>query len=395
VTVTDSTATDLTGTDLTGTDLTGTGSTGLIVRADEFPVTGMDAVVFAVGNARQAAHFYSSAFGMRCVAYRGPETGCRDEAAYVLESGQARFVFRGPVRAGTELARHVAAHGDGVIDLAIGVPSAQAAYDYAVARGATGLDQPEIVGDTAGKVVLASIATYGDTSHTLVERAGYAGPYLPGYVAADPLVTPPGRPFFTEIDHCVGNVELGRMDQWVGFYRRVMGFTNMKEFVGDDIATEYSALMSKVVADGDRKVKFPINEPAAGQRKSQIDEYLEFYGGPGVQHIALATDDIVASVRAMRAAGVGFLDTPASYYDALGGWAGETRVPAGELQELGILADRDEDGYLLQIFTRPVQDRPTVFFELIERHGSQGFGKGNFKALFEAIEREQERRGNL
>ena len=404
-TATDLTGTDLTGTDLTGTDLTGTGSTGtdptmaesagLMNRADEFPVTGMDAVVFAVGNARQAAHFYSSAFGMRCVAYRGPETGCRDEAAYVLESGRARFVFRGPVRAGTDLARHVAAHGDGVIDLAIGVPSAEAAYHYAVARGATGLDEPEIFEDTAGKVALASIATYGDTRHTLVERAGYAGHYLPGYVAADPLVTPPGRPFFTEIDHCVGNVELGRMDHWVGFYRRVMGFTNMKEFVGDDIATEYSALMSKVVADGDRKVKFPINEPAAGQRKSQIDEYLEFYGGPGVQHIALATDDIVASVRAMRAAGVGFLDTPASYYDALGGWAGETRVPVGELRELGILADRDEDGYLLQIFTRPVQDRPTVFFELIERHGSQGFGKGNFKALFEAIEREQERRGNL
>jgi len=379
VTVTDSAATDLT----------------RLNRTDEFPVTGMDAVVFAVGNARQAAHFYSSAFGMRCVAYRGPETGCRDEAAYVLESGQARFVFRGPVRTGTDLARHVAAHGDGVIDLAIGVPSAEAAYDYAVARGATGLDKPEMFEDTAGKIVLASIATYGDTRHTLVERAGYAGPYLPGYVAADPLVTPPDRPFFTEIDHCVGNVELGRMDQWVGFYRRVMGFTNMKEFVGDDIATEYSALMSKVVADGDRKVKFPINEPAAGQRKSQIDEYLEFYGGPGVQHIALATDDIVASVRAMRAVGVGFLDTPGSYYDALGGWAGETRVPAGELRELGILADRDEDGYLLQIFTRPVQDRPTVFFELIERHGSQGFGKGNFKALFEAIEREQERRGNL
>jgi 4-hydroxyphenylpyruvate dioxygenase len=380
---------------MTATHSTATDIAGLMVRADEFPVTGMDAVVFAVGNARQAAHFYSSAFGMRCVAYRGPETGCRDEAAYVLESGQARFVFRGPVRAGTDLARHVAAHGDGVIDLAIGVPSAEAAYDYAVARGAAGLDKPEIFEDTAGQVVLASIATYGDTRHTLVERAGYAGPYLPGYVAAAPLVTPPGRPFFTEIDHCVGNVELGRMDQWAGFYRRVMGFTNMKEFVGDDIATEYSALMSKVVADGDRKVKFPINEPAAGQRKSQIDEYLEFYGGPGVQHIALATDDIVASVRAMRAAGVGFLDTPGSYYDALGGWAGETRVPVGELRELGILADRDEDGYLLQIFTRPVQDRPTVFFELIERHGSQGFGKGNFKALFEAIEREQERRGNL
>ncbi len=361
----------------------------------DFPVDGMDAVVFAVGNARQAAHFYSAAFGMRCVAYRGPETGCRDEAAYVLESGAARFVFRGPVRPGTALARHVAAHGDGVVDLAIGVPSAEAAYDRAVARGARGLDEPRIVEDASGKVVLAAIAAYGDTRHTLVERASYAGPYLPGYVAAEPLITPPVQPFFTEIDHCVGNVELGKMDEWVDFYHRVMGFTNMKEFVGDDIATEYSALMSKVVADGSRKVKFPINEPAAGPRKSQIDEYLEFYGGPGVQHIALRTDDIVASVRAMRAAGLAFLETPASYYDTLGDWAGQTRVPAEELRELRILADRDEDGYLLQIFTQPVQDRPTVFFELIERHGSQGFGKGNFKALFEAIEREQARRGNL
>ena len=375
--------------------MTATENQDLLIRTDEFPVTGMDAVVFAVGNARQAAHFYSAAFGMRCVAYRGPETGCRDEAAYVLESGRARFVFRGAVRAGTDLARHVAAHGDGVLDLAIGVPSAEAAYEYATAHGARGLARPEVFEDDGGKVVLASIATFGDTRHTLVERDAYTGVYLPGYVPADPLVTPPGRPFYTEIDHCVGNVELGKMDEWVGFYHQVMGFTNMKEFVGDDIATEYSALMSKVVADGSRKVKFPINEPAAGQRKSQIDEYLEFYGGPGVQHIALSTDDIVASVRAMRAAGVGFLDTPDSYYDALGEWVGQTRVPLDELRELRILADRDEDGYLLQIFTQPVQDRPTVFFELIERHGSQGFGKGNFKALFEAIEREQERRGNL
>ncbi len=362
---------------------------------DEFPVTGMDAVVFAVGNARQAAHFYSTAFGMRCVAYRGPETGCRDEAAYVLEAGDARLVFRGPVRAGTALGQHVAAHGDGVVDLAITVPSAEAAYGHAVSRGATGLAEPEVFEDAHGKVVLAAIATFGDTRHTLVERANYSGPYLPGYVTADPLASLRSRPFFTQIDHCVGNVELGRMDEWVGFYQRVMGFTNMKEFVGDDIATEYSALMSKVVADGTRKVKFPINEPAAGQRKSQIDEYLEFYGGPGVQHIALATDDIVAAVRGMRAAGLDFLDTPGSYYETLGEWVGETRVPLDELRELNLLADRDEDGYLLQIFTKPVQDRPTVFFELIERHGSQGFGKGNFKALFEAIEREQSRRGNL
>ncbi len=367
---------------------------GQHAQDDGFPVNGMDAVIFAVGNARQAAHFYSTAFGMRCVAYRGPETGCRDEAGYVLESGSARFVLRGPVRAGTELGARVAAHGDGVCDLAIGVPSAEAAYSYAVSHGATGLQEPTVHEDDHGKVVLAAIATYGDTRHTLVERSAYSGPYLPGYVAAEPLV-PAGPAFFSEVDHCVGNVELGRMDEWVDFYHRVMGFTNMKEFVGDDIATEYSALMSKVVADGSRKVKFPLNEPAVGKRKSQIDEYLEFFGGPGVQHVALTTSDIVAAVRGMRAAGMQFLDTPDSYYDTLGEWVGDTRVPLDVLRELRILADRDEDGYLLQIFTKPVQDRPTVFFELIERHGSQGFGKGNFKALFEAIEREQARRGNL
>jgi 4-hydroxyphenylpyruvate dioxygenase len=368
---------------------------GTMPASDEFPVTGMDAIVFAVGNARQAAHYYSTAFGMRCVAYAGPETGRRDEACYVLESGEARFVLRGAVRAGTDLARHVAAHGDGVIDLAIEVPSASEAFRYAVAHGARPIDEPHIEEDDYGKVVLASIETYGETRHTLVERSNYAGPYLPGFVAAGPIVAPPAEPYLTAVDHCVGNVELGKMDQWVAFYHQVMGFSNMKEFVGDDIATEYSALMSKVVADGTRKVKFPINEPAAGKKKSQIDEYLEFYGGPGVQHIALQTPDIVAAVRHMQAAGVEFLATPDSYYEALGEWVGETRVHIDELRELRILADRDEDGYLLQIFTRPVQDRPTVFFELIERHGSQGFGKGNFKALFEAIEREQARRGNL
>jgi len=365
------------------------------IHADEFPVTGMDAVVFAVGNAKQAAHYYSTAFGMTVTAYRGPETGCRDEADYVLESGSARFVLRGPVHQRTELARHVAAHGDGVIDLAIGVPSVSEAFSYAVTRGATPLEEPHVEEDEHGKVVLAAIATYGDTRHTLVERANYSGPYLPGFIAAEPLVRPLKAPFFTAVDHCVGNVELGRMNEWVSFYHQVMGFTNMKEFVGDDIATEYSALMSKVVADGSRKVKFPINEPAAGKKKSQIDEYLEFYNGPGVQHIALTTDDIVAAVRHMQAAGVTFLATPDSYYETLGEWVGDTRVHIDELRELRILADRDEDGYLLQIFTKPVQDRPTVFFELIERHGSEGFGKGNFKALFEAIEREQERRGNL
>src|SRR5260221_2010112 len=251
-----------------------------VTAAEEFPVTGMDAVVFAVGNARQAAHFYSTAFGMQCVAYRGPETGCRDEAAYVLESGAARFVFRGPVRAGTALGRHVAAHGDGVTDLAIGVPSAEAAYAHAIANGATGLDEPDVFEDAHGKVVLAAIAAYGDTRHTLVERANYSGPYLPGYVSADALAATPARAFFTQIDHCVGNVDLGRTDERVRFYQRVMGFTNMKEFVGDDIATEYSALMSKGVADGTRKVKFHINDPAAGQRKSHVDLNLHVYVGP-------------------------------------------------------------------------------------------------------------------
>ncbi|MBX7546518.1 4-hydroxyphenylpyruvate dioxygenase [Streptomyces sp. NPDC004232] len=368
-------------------------------QADPFPVKGMDAVVFAVGNAKQAAHYYSTAFGMKLVAYSGPENGSRETASYVLENGSARFVFTSVIKPSTPwgefLSRHVAEHGDGVIDLAIEVPDARAAHAYAVAHGARSLAEPYEVKDEHGTVVLAAIATYGETRHTLVERTGYDGPYLPGYAAARPMVAQPAQRTFQAIDHCVGNVELGRMDEWVAFYNKVMGFTNMKEFVGDDIATEYSALMSKVVADGTLKVKFPINEPAIAKKKSQIDEYLEFYGGAGVQHIALNTNDIVQTVRTMRAAGVEFLGTPDSYYDTLGEWVGDTRVPIDTLRELKILADRDEDGYLLQIFTKPIQDRPTVFFEIIERHGSMGFGKGNFKALFEAIEREQEKRGNL
>ena len=363
---------------------------------DVFPVRGMDHVRFAVGNAKQAAHYYSTAFGMRCVAYRGPETGSRDLAEYVLVSGAARFVLTGEAHAGTWVGEHLRAHGDGVVDLALTVPDVESAFSHAVAAGARALAEPAVAEDEDGKVVTAAIAAYGETRHTLVQRDDYSGPFLPGFAARGPILPgDPGRRRFQAIDHCVGNVELGRMDEWVAFYNRVMGFTNMKEFVGDDIATEYSALMSKVVADGSRKVKFPLNEPAVGKRKSQIDEYLEFYGGPGVQHVALATNDIVHSVRSMQAAGVEFLATPDSYYDTLGEWVGETRVDIGTLRELRILADRDEDGYLLQIFTKPVQDRPTVFFELIERHGSMGFGKGNFKALFEAIEREQARRGNL
>jgi 4-hydroxyphenylpyruvate dioxygenase len=304
-------------------------------------------------------------------------------------------VLSSEVRAGTDAGRHVRDHGDGVVDIAMTVPDAARAYELAVARGARGTLEPTVFEDEHGTVVVAQIAAYGETKHSFVQRSDYTGAFLPSFVAREPIVTPPGKRLFQAIDHVVGNVELGAMDEWVGFYNRVLGFTNMKEFVGDDIATEYSALMSKVVADGHRKVKFPLNEPAAGKKKSQIDEYLEFYGGPGVQHVALATNDIVRTVTEMKARGVEFLATPDSYYDDLGGWVGETRVPIETLREHSILADRDEDGYLLQIFTKPVQDRPTVFFELIERHGSLGFGKGNFKALFEAIEREQARRGNL
>ncbi|MDX6328984.1 MAG: 4-hydroxyphenylpyruvate dioxygenase [Streptomycetaceae bacterium] len=364
---------------------------------DPFPVIGMDHIRFYVGNAKQAAHYYSTAFGMTCVAYRGPENGSRDVAEYVLTSGKARFLITGEVHAGTEAGQSVVAHGDGVTDLAIEVPDVDRAVAHAREQGATVLSEPHDLTDEYGTVRLAALATYGQTRHTLVDRSGYTGPFLPGFTEHGPLfhAKPAGHPkrYFQAVDHCVGNVE--RMEEWVGFYNRVMGFTNMKEFIGDDIATEYSALMSKVVASGNHRVKFPINEPAAGTRKSQIDEYLEFYGGPGVQHLALATGDIVASVRAMGEMGVEFLDTPDTYYDTLGEWVGDTRVPVDTLRELKILADRDEDGYLLQIFTKPLQDRPTVFFELIERHGSLGFGKGNFKALFEAIEREQARRGNL
>ncbi len=363
---------------------------------DDFPVEGIDHLHFVVGNARQAAHFYSTAFGMQVSAYRGPETGARDTASYVVESGGARFVLTGPVHAAAEPVQHVARHGDGVFDIALRVPDARRAYALAVERGARGVAEPQLHEDDNGKVVVASIATYGETWHTFVERTAYDGVFLPGFVPREPLVAPPDKRYFQAVDHVVGNVELGKMDEWVEFYHRVMGFTNMAEFVGDDIATNYSALMSKVVADGTRRVKFPLNEPAVGKRKSQIDEYLEFYGGPGVQHIALATNDIVRSVREMKDRGVLFLDTPDSYYDdTLRERVGEVRVGMDELRAHRILVDRDDEGYLLQIFTKPVQDRPTLFFELIERHGSQGFGKGNFKALFEAIEREQEKRGNL
>jgi 4-hydroxyphenylpyruvate dioxygenase len=362
--------------------------------SDPFPVTALDAVVFVSGNATQSAHFYRSAFGMRLVGYSGPETGNRDHKAFVLRSGSARFVIIGGVAPTSPYLDHHRRHGDGVIDIALEVPDVDKCIAHARATGATILDEPHDVSDERGTVRIAAIATYGETRHTLVDRSRYDGVYLPGY---EPRESPAQQRLFQAVDHCVGNVELGRMDEWVDFYNRVMGFVNMAEFVGDDIATDYSALMSKVVANGNHRVKFPLNEPAVGKRKSQIDEYLEFYTGPGCQHIALATNDILRTADEMRARGVEFLDTPDSYYDDPALWAriGQVRVPIEELKARKILVDRDEDGYLLQIFTKPVGDRPTVFFELIERHGSLGFGKGNFKALFEAIEREQERRGNL
>jgi 4-hydroxyphenylpyruvate dioxygenase len=370
---------------------------------DPFPVKAMDAVVFVVGNATQTALFYQTAFGMELVAYSGPETGNRDHKSFVLRSGSARFVINGGVSPDSPLLTHHRRHGDGVVDLALEVADVDRCIEHARSQGAKILEEPHDVSsdDPAhGTVRMAAIATYGETRHTLVDRSRYTGPYLPGYEARQStVVRPEGAPkrLFQAIDHCVGNVELGRMDEWVDFYNRVMGFVNMAEFVGDDIATEYSALMSKVVSNGNHRVKFPLNEPAVAKKKSQIDEYLEFYGGPGCQHIALATGDIVSSVRAMRANGVEFLETPDSYYDdpELRVRIGNVRVPIEVLKEHRILVDRDEDGYLLQIFTKPIGDRPTVFYELIERHGSLGFGKGNFKALFEAIEREQERRGNL
>src|SRR3954466_14686390 len=368
--------------------------------ADPFPVSGWDALVWIVGNAVQTAHFFQSAFGMELVAYSGPETGNRDHHAFVLRPGAARFVVQGAYDPASPLADHHRRHGDGIVDIALAVPDVDRCIAHAMAQGATVLEQPHDVTDEHGTVRVAAIAAYGDTRHTLVDRSRYDGPYLPGYVARTSSHRKrDGAPkrLFQAVDHVVGNVELGAMDQWVGFYNRVMGFVNMAEFVGDDIATDYSALMSKVVANGNHRVKFPLNEPALGKRKSQIDEYLEFYSGAGCQHIALATNDILRTVDEMRTRGVEFLHAPDSYYDdpELRSRIGQGRVPVEELKKRACPLDPREDGSLLQIFTKPVGDRPTVFFELIERHGSLGFGKGNFKALFEAIEREQERRGNL
>ena len=379
---------------------------------DFMPLEGWDHVELWVGNAKQSAYFYEHAMGFTRTAYAGPETGIRDRASYVLEQGDVRFVVTSALREEHEITKHHAKHGDGVRDIALTVPDATEAYRQAVSRGARGVMEPRRDEDEFGTIERAAISTYGDTIHTFVDRSDYSGPFLPGYVSASEnghrSALRPGADGFAggasslrqgvgllNIDHIVGNGELGRMNHWVEFYERVFGMTNILHFGDDQIQTEYSALMSKVMSDGSGKVKFPINEPAEGKRKSQIEEYVEFYGGAGAQHIALASSDIVGTVEAMKERGFLFLDTPDSYYDEAPGRVGEIAEEWPILQEHKILVDRDEDGYLLQIFTKTAQDRPTVFFEVIERHGATTFGEGNFKALFEAIEREQALRGNL
>ena len=362
---------------------------------DFMPLEGWDHVELWVGNAKQAAYFYEHGLGFTTTAYAGPETGVRDRASYVLEQGEIRLVVTSGLRADSEVAQFACRHGDGGKTIALQVPSAAEAYRQAVQRGARGIEEPRWVEDDFGRVELSAIGTYGDVIHLLVNRHEYAGPFLPGYVSSTDNGHVGDGVGLMALDHVVGNVELGRMDHWVGFYERVFGMTNIVHFGDDQIQTEYSALMSKVMADGSGKIKFPINEPAEGKRKSQIEEYLEFNHGPGVQHIALQSEDIVRTVAAMKERGVLFLDTPDAYYEEVEGRVGEIGEDYSDLERLKILADRDEDGYLLQIFTKTAQDRPTVFFEVIERHGATTFGEGNFKALFESIEREQALRGNL
>ena len=364
------------------------------VAEDFLPLKGTDHIEFYVGNARQSAYFYRAAFGMSLVAYAGPETGRRDRASYVLQQGKVRFVLTTALRADSEIAAHVHKHGDGVRAIALWVDDARSAWEETTKRGARSVQEPTVSEDGDGRVVTASIAAYGDTIHTFVERKDYHGIFFPGYqpMPPDNVARPVG---LLHVDHIVGNVGWGAMNEWVDFYARVMGFSLYQHFDDKDISTEYSALMSKVMANGNGYVKFPINEPAEGRRKSQIEEYLDFYSGPGVQHMALATKDILTTVTKMQQQGVSFLTVPHSYYAELQSRVGKIDEPVEELERLGILVDRDDEGYMLQIFTRPVEDRPTVFYEIIQRKGSRSFGKGNFKALFEAIEREQALRGNL
>jgi 4-hydroxyphenylpyruvate dioxygenase len=363
---------------------------------DSMPVHGIDHVEFYVGNAKQAAQFYANGFGFLPRAYGGLETGSRDRASYVMEQGKIRLVLSSALDPEHPIARQAHLHGDGVGVIALGVPDAEAAYREATARGAVGAIEPTSEEDEHGVLRYSAIHCYGDTLLKLVDRSDYEGVFAPGYRERS---APDGKRHrgvgLAAIDHIVGNVELGEMNRWVDFFARSLGFSQLQHFDDQAISTEYSALMSKVMQDGTGKVKFPINEPAHGRKKSQIEEYLEYYKGPGVQHIACSTGDIIGAVEALKANGIEFLRVPTTYYEELEGRVGKIDEPVDRLAELGILVDRDDDGYLLQIFTKPVEDRPTVFFEIIERHGSRGFGVGNFKSLFEAIEREQELRGNL
>ena len=354
-----------------------------------------DHVEHYVGNALQAAYYYCAAFGFQVVAYAGPETGLHDRSSYVLRQRDLCFIVTSPLRSDGEIAAHVARHGDGIRDVALTVSDARAAFSAAVAGGAKVIRKPKEVSDAQGTAVVASIGTYGDVIHTFVERRAYHGAFLPGYVAHSLAVRPAAEVGFSHIDHCVGNVGWGEMETWVDYYQRVFGFSQLISFDERDISTEYTALRSKVMTDDRHIVKFPINEPAEGRKKSQIEEFLEYYDGPGVQHVAIATDDIVRTVRALRTNGVELLETPGAYYDELESRVGRIEEATTVLRELNILVDRDDVGYMLQIFTKPVETRPTLFFEIIQRKGSLSFGKGNFKALFVAIEREQERRGTL
>ncbi|MDQ2914349.1 MAG: 4-hydroxyphenylpyruvate dioxygenase [Chloroflexota bacterium] len=361
---------------------------------DTFPINGTDFVEFYVGNAKQAAHFYRNTFGYKILAYRGPETGTRDRASYILEQGKVRLVLTTALRPDSEIATHVHKHGDGVKDIALWVDDARKAFRLAVERGAKPAYEPKSLVDEHGEVVIAAIHTYGETIHTLVERKNYKGQFMPGFVpfAGKREAQSVGLKY---IDHCVGNVELGAMNKWVKYYADVLGFTQLISFDDKAISTEYSALMSKVMANGNGRIKFPLNEPAKGKKKSQIDEYLEFYQGPGCQHIALATDNIIDTVTRLRDNGVEFLRVPGTYYDTVIERVGHIDEDLAPLRDLGILVDRDEEGYLLQIFSKPMEDRPTLFYEIIQRKGAKSFGAGNFKALFEALEREQDLRGNL
>ncbi len=361
---------------------------------DFLPLLGTDYVEFYVGNAKQAAHFYKTAFGFQSIAYCGLETGVRDRASYVLGQGKIRLVLTTPLNADSEINKHIVAHGDGVKIVALWVDDATKAYKETVKRGAKPYQEPKTEKDADGEVTTSGIYTYGETVHLFVERKNYNGVFLPGYKAWKPEYNPTdvGLQY---IDHMVGNVGWNEMNTWVDYYAKVMGFVNLISFDDNDISTEYSALMSKVMSNGNGRVKFPINEPAEGKKKSQIEEYLDFYGGPGVQHIAVATNNIVETVTALKSRGVEFLTVPSSYYDELEGRVGKIDEDIEPLRKLGILVDRDDEGYLLQIFTKPIEDRPTLFFEIIQRKGAQSFGKGNFKALFESIEREQELRGTL